>query len=97
MGRYGKLARKQAQREGLIDDLGYLKVVAPSSLGKALHDTVAILHVAILTHLPLALKPRNGEAEPYDAAQHDLDEGLERGGCAARRPTEVCIRLATAK
>ncbi len=30
-------------------------------------------------------------------ATMDLDEGLERGGCAARRPTEVCIRLATAK
>jgi hypothetical protein len=50
--------------------LRHLQVVAVASLAETLGDAVAVLHVAILAHLPLALEPRDGKAEADDAAQH---------------------------
>jgi hypothetical protein len=37
------------------NDLGNLKIVAHSSLPETFDDAIAILHIAILTHLPLTL------------------------------------------
>ena len=59
-------------------DLGHLQIVAVTSFAETFRDTVAILHLAILAHLPLALEPRDGKAETYNAAQHDLYVGVGR-------------------
>lgn len=42
------------------NDLGHLKIVAHPSLPETSHDAIAILHLAILAHLPLTLKPGDG-------------------------------------
>src|SRR5262245_23463278 len=65
------------------NELGDLKIVAHSSLPETADDAIAILHVAILTHLPLALQPRDGQAESDNATQHRLNVGL---GCIRERP-----------
>jgi hypothetical protein len=53
---------------GTHDYLGHLQIVALTSPAETFHNTVTIVHVAILTHLPFALEPRDGKAEAHDAA-----------------------------
>jgi hypothetical protein len=67
-----------AGRDPARDDFGYLKIVASSSRVQAFHDAQPILYLPILAHLPLAFKPRDGKAETYNAAQHDLYVGVRR-------------------
>ena len=55
------------------DELGDLQIVACSSRGEALYNAIAILCHAVLAHLPLTFKPRNGKVEAYDTSQHNLD------------------------
>jgi len=67
-----------AWRDPARDDFSYLKIVASSSRVQAFHHAHSISCLAILAHLPLAFKPRDGKAETYNAAQHDLYVGVGR-------------------
>ena len=67
----GLLNNPSFARRGVTQyDFGHLQIVAIASFTETFRDTVTILHLAILAHLPLAFEPRNGKAEAYDAAQH---------------------------
>src|SRR5262245_21154866 len=52
-----------------------------TSLAETFRNTIAIAHIPILAHLPLALQSRDGKAEPDDASQHNLYVGPGRICC----------------
>src|SRR5262249_15196648 len=67
-----------ARRDVTQNDLRHLQIVATTSRAETFRNTVTVLHVAILAHLPLALDPPDDKAEADDAPQHRIYVG--RGG-----------------
>jgi hypothetical protein len=64
-------------------DLGHFAIVSTVPFAETFRDTVPILHLTILAHLPLAFESRDGKAETYDAAQHNF---YVNPGCIRRCP-----------
>ena len=62
------------------DKIGHFQVIGAATLAKSLCNAKPVLRFAILIHLPLALEPRDDEAETDNAAHHRIDEGVGRVG-----------------
>ena len=53
-------------------EIRHLQIFDITAFAEPFRDTLAILHLTILAHLPLAFEPHDGKAEAYNAAQHDF-------------------------